>query len=105
MHTLITGWARVDHADGDGLNNQRSNLREATSAQNAANSRPRTGGTSAFKGVCWVGGRRQCWTAQIRINRGTRFLGYFSDEVAAARAYDAAAVAAWGPFARLNFPA
>jgi hypothetical protein len=31
-------------------------------------------------------------------------LGYFTDKVAAARAYDEAAVAFFGAFARLNFP-
>ena len=56
---------------------------------------------SRFKGVSVACGK---WTAAI-ISRGERhFLGAFSDEVAAALAYDAAAVDLHGEFALLNFP-
>lgn len=102
MHNLILGHKRVDHADGDGLNNQRANLRIATRSQNGANSGPRRG-TSQFKGVSWSR-KDSSWRAQITVDRYMRFLGNFSDEEAAARAYDAAALAAWGEFAYLNFP-
>src|SRR4051812_556225 len=39
----------IDHRDGDGLNNTRSNLRSATSRQNAANGRAY--GEVPFRGV------------------------------------------------------
>lgn len=103
MHTLITGWVRVDHADGNGLNNQRANLRPATLSQNGANRRKQEGCSSRFKGVSWHQGRRR-WVAQIRIDGKRYCLGRFVDEESAARAYDAAALAAWGEFAYLNFP-
>ena len=102
MHTLIMGQRWVDHIDGDGLNNQRSNLRLATQSQNSANTGSR-GGTSRFKGVCWdpVNSR---WVAQITTGNHARKLGRYMTEELAARAYDAAALAAWGEYARLNFP-
>ncbi len=103
MHRLITGWKRTDHVDGDGLNCQQSNMRDATASQNGANSQPRVGGASAYKGVQWRK-NRQRWVALIRVERTIHWLGSFADEVEAARAYDAAAVEAWGPFAQLNFP-
>ena len=103
MHTLLTGWPLTDHVDGNGLNNHRSNLRAATNAQNVRNGRPR-GGTSQFKGVTWYRARRK-WHAAIMLNGKRHHLGYFTDEVEAARAYDAAAVRLHGEFARLNFPA
>lgn len=103
MHILITGWPLVDHIDHDGLNNQRANLRPATPAQSQQNTRSRLVSTSRFKGVCWNSGR-SAWLAQIGINGRNVYLGLFSDEVEAARRYDAEAYQAFGEFAVLNFP-
>ncbi len=89
----------VDHINGDGLDNRRCNLRWATAAQNQANQR-RTRGSSVFKGVGWHKGK---WQARIRVNQVRRSLGRFYSEVEAAKAYDAAAVRAWGEFAATNF--
>ena len=101
MHTLITGWPRVDHEDGDGLNNTIRNLRKATQSQNLANQGSR-GGASQYKGV-YLDRRNGHWYACITVEGHQRRLGTFLDEAAAARAYDTAALAAWGDFARLNF--
>lgn len=102
MHKLITGWPQTDHVNHDGLDNQRANLRPATQSQNQANALPR-GGTSRYRGVCWFG-RRDKWMARITISGRGVFLGYFTGEEDAARAYDHAALAAWGEYARPNFP-
>jgi hypothetical protein len=94
----------VDHIDHDGLNNCRSNLRLASRRQNLANMRPfPEGKSSSYKGVCWRP-RERAWTAQIRLNGKHVYLGKFSTEIAAARAYDAAALAHRGEFACINFP-
>lgn len=36
MHKLITGWPRTDHRNHDGLDNQRANLRPASTSENDA---------------------------------------------------------------------
>lgn len=102
MHVLIMGRRGIDHKDTNGLNNQRSNLRPATRPQNGANARPRIGGSSSYKGVSWCRNRGK-WQAHIRVAGRSRGLGYFTDEVAAAKAYDTAAREAWGDFSRTNF--
>lgn len=103
MHRLLVDYREVDHADGNGLNNQRSNLRPITvHGQNQANSKPRRGYTSKFKGVSWAA--QGYWRADIMVKRRRTNLGYFKTEEDAARAYDAAAVAAWAEYARVNFP-
>jgi hypothetical protein len=106
MHRLIMGVNSgeiVDHIDGDGLNNRRSNLRKATVAANCWNSNSRRNTSSHYKGVSWhrhVGK----WGAAIRLCGRSQHLGYFTDETEAALAYDRAAKEHFGEFARLNFP-
>lgn len=88
----------VDHIDGDGLNNRRSNLRLATRAENMRNTGPFSG---RFKGVHFdkQTGR---WRAQIKHN-GRRFsLGRYGTEVEAALAYNSAALQLHGEFAYIN---
>lgn len=93
----------VDHKDGDGLNNRRDNLRIATRSQNSQNSTKRKNCSSQFKGVCWYPPTRK-WVGQLRVAGKRIYLGYFQNEQAAARAYDAAAIKYFGEFALLNFP-
>jgi hypothetical protein len=99
MHSLIADFPKPDHIDGDGLNNQRSNLRPATASQNMANRR--AWGRSPYKGVSWGG---YSWAARIGHEGKILRLGYFKSEEDAARAYDIAAIELYGGFARLNFP-
>jgi hypothetical protein len=107
MHRLIAGAGPkdlVDHHNGNGLDNRRLNLRIATGSQNLANRwRQRNNRTSQYKGVFWDS-HRERWSASIHVKQKTRALGRFTDEANAARAYDRAALDAWGQFARLNFP-
>lgn len=104
MHREIVaseGRFEVDHRDGDGLNNQRHNLRIATSSQNQGNQCKTQGRTSRFKGVSWAK-RHGKWVAQIQVKRRSKNLGYFRREEEAAAAYDQAALRFFGEFARLN---
>lgn len=103
MHAAVTGWDRTDHIDGDGLNNQRGNLRRSTGQQNRRNSRSSAGSSSQYKGVSWHPTGK--WQANIGTSpKVVKYLGRFASEVDAARAYDKAALALFGEFARPNFP-
>lgn len=105
MHRQILGTPdglSTDHRDCNGLNNQRSNLRTCTQAQNTRNQR-KTRGSSEYKGVCWDK-RLKKWRADIRLNKTQMYLGLFLCPIEAAKAYDEAANKYHGDFARLNFP-
>lgn len=93
----------VDHINGDGLDNQRENLRVVSTSQNIAKARLRMTNTSGFRGVTWDS-PRQRWVAQIKVDYARKFLGRYYAAEDAARAYDAAARQHFGEFARLNFP-
>jgi hypothetical protein len=68
------------------------NLRPAAQAQQMANRRKAAGCSSQFKGVSWAAGRGPWHAYGGTVGHGGRNLGCFSDDVAAARAFDAAAV-------------
>ncbi len=104
LHRLITSAApgvEVDHRNGDGLDNRRSNLRVATRSQNRCNGITRMN-KSGYKGVT-VRSSGRCH-AVVTVQGRRLFLGSFSTPEDAARAYDAAARELHGEFARLNFP-
>ena len=96
----------IDHKDGNGLNNQRSNLRFATKIQNQQNRRKagyRNGKPTAskYKGV-WFRAGRGTWAAEIRINKKKKYLGAYNSEAVAAKIYNDAATKYFGEFACLN---
>lgn len=102
LHRWLLGATKgqiVDHIDGNPLNNQRSNLRLVTHAQNMRN-RHRFASKTGFKGVRF----RPAGTfqADIRVDNKTVHLGTFKTAELAARAYDDAARRLHGEFARTN---
>ena len=105
MHREITKAPKgmlVDHIDGNGLNNRKSNVRVCTRAQNAWNRRPLANCRSRYKGV--TEHKTGKWQAHITASRKTYHLGSFDDEAEAALAYDRKAKELFGEFAYLNFP-
>jgi hypothetical protein len=106
MHRLVVyapSVKKVDHINGNTLDNRRANLRLASNAQNLHNCKvARTNNTSGFKGAIFDK-RIGRWAAQIRF-RGKRYnLGYFDTPELAAQEYDRAARLLFRQFARTNF--
>lgn len=92
----------VDHKDRVKLNDNISNLRNCTHAQNMQNQKKAPGGSSKYIGVYWDRIRKR-WTAEIHAHGKKYFLGRFKDEKEAARAYDKGAKIHHKEFATLNF--
>jgi len=91
----------IDHKDGNGLNNCKSNLRIVTTAQNSMNAKKAANKSSIYKGVCFHK-REKKWYAYIRKNYKLISLGYFNEEIEAAKAYNEKAKELFGEFANLN---
>ncbi len=107
MHRLIMNADKgqhIDHRTGNGLDNQRINLRFANQSQNLQNTLKRKKCSSIYKGVSWHEPNKK-WQVHIRLNRQGQNLGSFDDEIQAAKVYDKKAVELFGEFARLNFGA
>lgn len=92
----------IDHIDGNTFNNQKSNLRLATPRQNSRNIGKRKGNyTSKYKGVNWNKVKNK-WDSRIATDHGRVHVGYFDNEIDAAKAWNNAAVKYHKEFARLN---
>lgn len=95
---------QVDHKDHDGLNNQRSNIRVCTHAENLRNQKKMRCKKAApfeskYKGVSWHNIGKK-WRARLN----NKHLGLFKLEIDAAKAWDAAAKQEYGEFGLFNFP-
>lgn len=105
MHRFLLGLVAgdglvADHIDGDTLNNRKSNLRVATSAQNGWN-RSKMSAVNKYKGISLIK-ETGLWDARIHANNQRYYLGHFKTEEEAALAYNEAACRLHGEFARLN---
>lgn len=103
MHRFLLAPApgqHVDHINGNGLDNRRSNIRLCTPSQNMANSR-RPKDALRQRGTRKLG---NSWVATVKFQGKAIHAGCFATPEEAARAYDAKARELHGEFARLNYP-
>lgn len=107
MHRVVLGVTKgqiIDHIDGNGLNNQKSNLRVSTKCQNNSHllkKNPRN--TSGYRGV-YPNRKNKSWIAQISFENNQVYLGSFKTPEEAAKVFDKKAKELFGEFCgKLNF--
>lgn len=106
MHIMIMGRKEgmvIDHIDGNGLNNQKANLRFCTQGRNTQNSRMQKSNTTGYKGVYFQKKKlnRPYWS-YLWVNKKRITGGYFKTAQEAAAKYNELAIKHHGEFARLN---
>lgn len=106
MHRIVMNAKRgsiIDHINGNGLDNRKSNLRLASHQMNKANSTAKNS-TSSFIGVSFKKERvSKPYRAMAKDNGKVKHLGYFRTEEEAARAYDTFVRTKYGEMAICNF--
>lgn len=104
MHRLIMSAPKgmqVDHINGNGLDNRKSNLRICTQSENNKNMFLSSKNKSGYKGVSWHKYANK-WRATAKDKYKQVHLGLFENKIDAARAYDDYVVKNYGEFARTN---
>lgn len=105
MHRLIMNASKgtiVDHINHDTLDNRKSNLRFCTHSQNIRNQRIQSRKKSSkYKGVTLVKSNGR-WASYIKVKNKRIGLGYYENEIDAARAYNKAALKYHKEFAVIN---
>ncbi len=91
----------VDHINNRGYDNRRINIRCCTHTQNNQN-RHNTS-PHHYKGISWNKDHKK-WLVRIQHNGKAIHIGYYDNDIEAARAYDKNALELFGEFAYLNFP-
>lgn len=104
MHRLLMNPSQefeIDHINRDALDNRKANLRIVTHQQNMFNRGPVANTSSKFRGVSWIK-REKKWLAQLSYMGKQLHLGYFDDEVAAAKQFNLKAKQLFGKFTSFN---
>jgi hypothetical protein len=106
FHRLLVAAPRgleVDHINGNGLDNRRSNLRLCTHDQNTKNRKISRNNTSGFKGVSRINtAKTPIWRARIHSNGRFISLGCFRSPEEAHRAYINGSIKYHGEFGRFD---
>jgi hypothetical protein len=105
MHRVIMqtpGSLVVDHIDHNGLNNQKTNLRNCTDSENRCHSYRKSNNKTGFKGISW-NQKNKRWYVEISVNHQRIYIGCFRVCADAVSAYDEAAKKYHGEFAQTNF--
>ena len=104
LHRFILNFPNhriIDHKDGNGLNNRKSNLRLATPSQNGANSSPSSKKKVNWKGVSYLQ-KKKLYLVQAGKDGVVKNFGLFKNPLLAAARYNEIAIEYHGEFARLN---
>lgn len=87
MHRIIMGaknGEEIDHVNGNGLDNRKSNLKVGTHRQNQVNRMKKH--SSKYPGVFWQP-RKNPWRARARVNNKNRNFGSHPTQEKAFKAY------------------
>lgn len=105
MHKLLLGVKHgkmIDHINGNGIDNRKSNLRFCTLKENNRNRIIQINNKSGYKGVVFAKIPKK-WKAILRTDSKSLSLGYFNNKTDAAKCYDFHARKLFGEFAKTNF--
>jgi len=83
----LTTTQTIDHIDRNPQNNNPNNLRIVSHAENMRNVTKRQNTKSKFVGVVW-NKKDKKWQSQIQVNLQRKYLGQYSSEIEAAKAYN-----------------
>lgn len=86
MHRFIMQGDLIDHINGNGLDNRKSNLRLADKSLNAINSKIRSDNSTGYRGVTF-NKKTKKYMAEISRNGKRTYLGLFNTAEEAHRAY------------------
>lgn len=100
-HGAINKDMQIDHISGNKADNRLHNLRLATNSENQCNKGLQVNNTTGFKGV-YIDTTNNRYLSYIRKDDALQYLGTFPDAVAAALAYDDAALGLHGAYAVTN---
>lgn len=76
----------IDHVNGIKTDNRLENLELVSMRENTIRGMAKKNTSSQFTGVCWYKPTKK-WQAKIQINDKLKHLGYFTNELEAAQAY------------------
>ncbi len=94
---------KIDHINGNKLDNRKENLRQATTSQNAWNAGVTKKSSSGYRGA-YLCKATNHWRSDLMVNGKRMSLGNYATAEEAAKARDKKALELQGEFARLNFP-